>query len=162
MSYHAYQQLIHDTAKALGLDEYPYLLEEHQSGLVTLVFDAHEGNGQEADIINLGYRRAGDELVISQCLDTLDADNGDVCLLALQHNGARAGDAPFAGIVADEDNGSAITFNLCLPLDDGIDAEALLGHISRFMDQSSEFIKQATAPEQAGGAQVPETGAVKV
>ena len=163
MSYHVYQQLIHDTAKALGLDEYPYTIEEHQSGLVTLVFAAPEGVEQEPDIIFLGYRRASNELVVSQCLDTLDADNELVCRHALQHNDARSDPAtPFAGIVADEDNGSALTFNLCLPLDDGIDAEALLGHIGHFMDQSSEFIKQATAPESAGDTQVPETGAIKV
>ena len=163
MSYHAYQQLIHDTGKAPGLDEYPYTLEEHQSGLATLVFAAPEGVEQEPDIVFLGYRRASNELVVSQGLDTLDADNELVRRHALQHDDERSDPAtPFAGIVADQDNGNAITVNLCLPPDDGIGAEALMGHIGHFMDQSSEFIKQATAPESAGDTQVPETGAIRV
>ena len=166
MSYHAYQQLIHDTAKSLGLDEYPYLLEEHQSGLVTLVFDALEGHEQQTDIVYLGYRRAGNELVISQCLDTLDAGDKQVYRHALQHNDARSvPGTPFAMIAAGEDNETkALTFYLCLPLDEGFDSEALIGHIGRFMEQSNEFIKQATAPEDAGDAPagVPEAGALKV
>lgn len=166
MSYHAYRQLIHETAKALGLDEYPHLLEEHQAGLVTLVFDAIDDSGQETDIIYMGYRRASNELVVSQCLDTLDADNEQVCRHALQHNGARSDPAsPFAGIATGEDNETrALTFNLCLPFVDGLDAEALIGHIGRFMEQSNEFIKQATAPDDADDAPAgaPEAGALKV
>ena len=150
MSFHAYQHLIHDTAESLGLDEYPYLLEGHQSGLVTLVFDTVDGNGQEAEIVYLGYRRASNELIISQCLDTLDADNGEVRRCVLQYNADLSGpEEPFVAIVADEDHGSAVTFNLCLPFGKELDAEALIGHIGRFMEQSAEFIKQVTVPGDA-------------